>query len=275
MQIDPHDPVDAEAAIAEVNTGFYVLASERLRDLLPRLEPSNVQGEFYLTDVVHLAIADGLTVAAHVASDAEVMLAVNSRVELAEVNAIMRGRILRRLMLAGVTVVDPAGTYVDFGVEVGRDTVLHPQTCLYGRTQVGAACEIGPAACLRDVFVGDRAAVVASHLSDCVIGSHCRVGPYACIRPNTVLMEGARAGTFVEIKNSTIGERSRVPHLSYVGDTVIGADTNIGAGNITANFDGVEKHATNIGSNVHTRQVNVPDYARRRRARRRENDASG
>jgi bifunctional UDP-N-acetylglucosamine pyrophosphorylase/glucosamine-1-phosphate N-acetyltransferase len=180
------------------------------------------------------------------------MLAINSRVELAEVNALMRRRLLERLMLAGVTVEDPATTYVDWGVEVGRDTVLRANTHLLGRTTVGAASEIGPGAYLRDAFVGDRARVVASQLHDCVVGSRCTVGPYAYIRPNTVLAEGARAGTFVEIKNSRVGEGSKVPHLSYVGDATIGRGSNIAAGNITANYDGEHKHPTHIGDDVHT-----------------------
>jgi bifunctional UDP-N-acetylglucosamine pyrophosphorylase/glucosamine-1-phosphate N-acetyltransferase len=201
---------------------------------------------------VHVALSDGIQVNAHVAAEPEVMLAINSRVELAEVNAIMRRRLLDRLMLAGVTVEDPATTYVDWGVEVGRDSVLRANTHLIGRTTVGAASEIGPGSYLRDAFVGDRARVVASHLHDCVVGSRCSVGPYAYIRPNTVLAEGARAGTFVEIKNSRVGEGSKVPHLSYVGDATIGRDTNIGAGNITANYDGEHKHPTHIGDGVRT-----------------------
>jgi bifunctional UDP-N-acetylglucosamine pyrophosphorylase/glucosamine-1-phosphate N-acetyltransferase len=220
--------------------------------LLPDLRPTNVQGELYLTDIVHLMAAAGLKVSAHVAADPEVMLAVNSRVDLAAVGAVMRQRVLERLMLSGVTVVDPSSTYVDWSVEVGRDTILHPYTHLLGHTQVGAACQIGPGAYLADAFVGDRARVISSYLYECVISSGCSVGPFAYIRPNTVLQEGARAGTFVEIKNSRVGENSKVPHLSYVGDAVIGHDTNIGAGNITANYDGFEKHPTTIGSNVKT-----------------------
>ena len=171
-------------------------------------------------------------------------MGVNSRVELAVVNAAMRWRLLERLMLAGVTVEDPETTYVDYGVEVGRDTLIRANTHLLGRTTVGAASEVGPGSFLRDAFVGDRARVISSHLYECVISSGCSVGPFAYIRPNTVLAEGAKAGTFVEIKNSRIGERSKVPHLSYVGDAIVGVDSNIAAGNITANYDGYEKHAT-------------------------------
>ena len=179
-------------------------------------------------------------------------MGVNSRVELAVVNAAMRWRLLERLMLAGVTVEDPETTYVDYGVEVGRDTLIRANTHLLGRTTVGAASEVGPGSFLRDAFVGDRARVISSHLYECVISSGCNVGPFAYIRPNTVLAEGAKAGTFVEIKNSRIGERSKVPHLSYVGDAIVGVDSNIAAGNITANYDGYDKHATQIGDRVRT-----------------------
>lgn len=250
--VEARDASSDELQLTEVNTGFYVFDAELLEATLPRLQPANAQAELYLTDVIHLALEDGEPVEAHVAADPEVMLAINSRVELAEVNALMRGRLLKRLMLAGVTVEDPSSTYVDFGVEVGRDTVIRAGTHLLGRTTVGAAGEIGPWSFLRDVFVGDRARVISSQLYDCVVGSGCSVGPFAHIRPNTVLAEGAKAGTFVEIKNSRIGERSKVPHLSYVGDAVVGVDSNIAAGNITANYDGYEKHATTIGDRVHT-----------------------
>jgi bifunctional UDP-N-acetylglucosamine pyrophosphorylase/glucosamine-1-phosphate N-acetyltransferase len=250
--VEARDATPDELALTEVNTGFYVFDAAALRDVLPRLQPANAQSELYLTDAVHLTLGDGERVEAHVAADPEVMLAINSRVELAIVNAAMRRRLVERLMLAGVTVEDPGTTFVDWGVEVGRDTVIRANTHLLGRTTVGAASEVGPGSFLRDAFVGDRARVISSHLHECVIGSGCSVGPFAYIRPNTVLAEGARAGTFVEIKNSRIGERSKVPHLSYVGDAVVGKDSNIAAGNITANYDGYDKHATTIGDRVRT-----------------------
>jgi bifunctional UDP-N-acetylglucosamine pyrophosphorylase/glucosamine-1-phosphate N-acetyltransferase len=246
---------DADASareIREINVGLYVFRADALRPALRRLTSDNEQGELYLTDVVHLLIDAEHTVTVHESDDPEMCMGVNSRVELALVNAAMRRRLLERLMLAGVTVEDPETTYVDWGVEVGRDTFVRAGTHLLGRTTIGAACEIGPGAFLRDAFVGDRVRVISSNLSECVIGSNCSVGPYAFIRPNTVLAEGAKAGTFVEIKNSRIGEGSKVPHLSYVGDAVIGRGSNIAAGNITANYDGFEKHPTTIGDNVRT-----------------------
>jgi bifunctional UDP-N-acetylglucosamine pyrophosphorylase/glucosamine-1-phosphate N-acetyltransferase len=246
------DATPDERRIDEINVGLYVFRSDALQLALTRLSSDNVQGELYLTDVVHLLIDAEHPVATFVSDDEQLCMGVNSRVELAVVNAAMRKRLLERLMLAGVTVEDPGTTYVDWGVEVGRDTLLRAGTHLLGRTTVGAASEIGPDSFLRDTFVGDRARVVSSHLHECVIGSRCSVGPFAYIRPNTVLAEGAKAGAFVEIKNSRIGEGSKVPHLSYVGDAIVGRGSNIAAGNITANYDGFEKHATHIGDNVRT-----------------------
>ena len=244
---------DAEQLLtAEVNTGFYVFSGALLRRLLPQLRAANAQGELYLTDAIHLALSAGERVETHVVADHEVMLAINSRVELAELAALMRRRLLERLMLDGVTLEDPATTYVDWGIVVGRDSFIRANTHLLGATVVGEGCEIGPGSVLRDAVVGDKARVVTSHLVRCTVGERCSIGPFAYIRPGTVLMEGAKAGTFVELKNSTIGEGSKVPHLSYVGDTVIGRHSNIAAGNITANYDGFEKHRTVIGDNVRT-----------------------
>jgi len=250
--IEYRDASPDERDIDEINVGLYVFRSDALRPALARLSSDNSQGELYLTDVVHLLIDAEHVVATFESDDEEMCMGVNSRVELALVNGAMRWRLLERLMLAGVSVEDPETTYVDWGVEVGRDTLLRASTHLLGRTTVGAACEIGPGAFLQDAFIGDRARIVGSHLTECVIGSGCSVGPFAYIRPNTVLADGAKAGTFVEIKNSRIGEGSKVPHLSYVGDAVVGRGSNIAAGNITANYDGFEKHATTIGDGVRT-----------------------
>ena len=174
--VEARDASADELLITEVNTGFYVVDAALLRTVVPRLQPTNAQGELYLTDAVHLALADGVPVQAHVAADPEVMLAVNSRVELAEVNAVMRRRLVERLMLAGVTVEDPDTTFVDWGVDVGRDTLIRANSHLLGRTTVGAASEIGPGSFLRDAFVGDRARVVSSHLCECVVELRLQCG---------------------------------------------------------------------------------------------------
>jgi len=250
--VEYRDASPAERAIDEINVGLYVFRGDLLLPTLERLGADNAQGELYLTDVVHLLLDSGQTVASFESDDPEMCMGVNSRVELAVVNKAMRRRLLERLMLAGVSVEDPSTAFVDWGVEVGRDTLIRANTHLLGRTTVGAGCEVGPGSFVCDAFIGDCARVVSSHLHDCVIGSGCSVGPFAYIRPNTVLAEKAKAGTFVEIKNSRIGEGSKVPHLSYVGDAVVGSGSNIGAGNITANYDGFDKHPTTIGNNVRT-----------------------
>ena len=174
-------------------------------------------------------------------------------------------------MLSGVTIVDPESTYVDWGVAVGRDSVIQPQTHLLGATRVGSACEIGPGSVLRDVTVGDGARVVQSHVLGCDVGPGATVGPFSYLRPGTVLDDGTKAGAFVEIKNSHVGRGSKVPHLSYIGDTEIGTGTNIGAGTITANYDGYHKHRTTIGDGVRTGSdtcLVAPVTRRRRRLHR-------
>jgi len=250
--VEMRDATPEQASARELNVGFYVFAAAELRTALPRLTADNAQGEYYLTDLVHLLLADGCRVATYVTDDHEATLGVNSRVDLAAVTAIMRRRLVDDLMLSGATVEDPQATYVDHGVIVGRDTVIRPQTTLAGLTTIGARCTIGPASFLRDVVVGDETRIVSSHLLECSVADGCSVGPFAYIRPGTELAEGAKAGAFVEIKASRVGRGSKVPHLSYVGDAVIGENSNIAAGTITANFDGEHKHTTVIGDNVKT-----------------------
>jgi len=191
-------------------------------------------------------------VGAHVADDWQVVLGVNDRSALADVRAIVGRRILDEHMLAGVTVIDPATTYVDAGVEIGRDAVLEPMTILRGATRIGASSRIGPSATLVDARVGDGVTILNAHVVDSDVHDGVSVGPFAYLRPGTVLRAGAKAGTFVELKNSDIGEGTKVPHLSYLGDADVGPGTNIGAANVTANYDGVRKHRTRIGKGVKT-----------------------
>ncbi len=305
--VEARDASPGELAVREINVGFYVFDAAELRRFLPAMTADNAQGEYYLTELVHRFLQAGDRVAAFLTADIEASMGVNSRVELAQVTAIMRTRILERLMLDGVTIEDPSSTYVDWGVEVGRDTVVRPQTMLSGATTIGADCTVGPGCFLADVEVDDGATIVSSHLVGCHIGPGCTVGPFTHLRPGTELAAGAKAGSYVEIKASRVGKGSKVPHLSYVGDTTIGEDTNIGAGTITANYDGEHKYPTHIGSDVKVgsdtvfvapvtigdgayigagstitkdvpegalgvargRQENVEGYAARRRARRR------
>jgi len=237
--VEAADAGPEELAVGEVNSSIYVFRDEKLWPALEHLIPANVQGELYLTDAVRALVDAGEAVVAHVAPDPVEAEGVNTRVELAAAAAVLRDRINERHMLAGVTIVDPASTWIEPGVELEADSTVHPFTVLRGRTRVAAGAEIGP-----------HAVAV-----DSVIGPDVKVGPFCYLRPGTVLEAGSKAGTFVEIKNSRVGARTKVPHLSYIGDAEIGEDTNIGAGNITANYPhepGKPKGRTAIGRNVRT-----------------------
>lgn len=246
------DATSEELKICEVNAGVYVFDAPSLWEALEEVGSDNSQGEVYLTDVVQILSQRSMVVLTHKVDDPTVIFGVNSRLDLAKAEGIMRRRILEAHMLAGVEIRDPASTYVDADVRIGRDSILEPMTVLRGRTVIGEDCIIGPSSTLIDSSVDDGAAVVASHAHEVDIGAGCSVGPFAYLRPGARLRAGAKAGTFVEIKNSSVGEGAKVPHLSYIGDAEIGAGTNIGAGNITANYDGARKHRTVIGKNVHT-----------------------
>jgi bifunctional UDP-N-acetylglucosamine pyrophosphorylase/glucosamine-1-phosphate N-acetyltransferase len=250
--VEHRDAGEEEKKICEVNAGVYIFEAPALWEALAEVGSDNTQGEVYLTDVVGIMAGHGQVVLAHTVEDATVVLGVNSRLDLARATVIMQGRILERHMAAGVTMRDPASTYVDAGVRIGKDTVLEPMTLLMGDTIIGEDCLIGPSTTLVDSLVDDGATVIASHLNGAEIGAGCSVGPFAFLRPGARLDAGAKAGTFVEIKNSRVGEGAKVPHLSYIGDADIGAGTNIAAGNITANYDGVNKQRTTIGSGVNT-----------------------
>jgi bifunctional UDP-N-acetylglucosamine pyrophosphorylase/glucosamine-1-phosphate N-acetyltransferase len=232
------DATDEERAIGEVNSSIYVFTAEALWPVLDRLTPHNAQGELYLTDSVALLVEDGGRVAVHKGGDPVEAEGVNTRVELAAAAAALRDRINEAHMLAGVTIVDPASTWIDADVAIEPDAVIHPFTVIRGPSRIGARAQIGPHAVVLDSTVGEEALV----------------GPFCYLRPGTVLEAGAKAGTFVEIKNSRIGERTKVPHLSYIGDADIGADTNIGASGITVNQDHAtgKKFRTLIGRNVRT-----------------------
>jgi bifunctional UDP-N-acetylglucosamine pyrophosphorylase/glucosamine-1-phosphate N-acetyltransferase len=244
----PGDASELELRVREVNTGLYAFDAGELLDALERVQSDNAQGEFYLPDVLPLIRDHERTVDAYEVVDPLETLGVNDRVELARVRAVAQRRIHERHMLAGATIVDPGSTVIDADVEIGQDTVIAQFTSLHGATQIGARSMIGPLSTLTDTRVGEQATVVHSYASGAEIGERVNVGPFAYLRPGTLLRAGAKAGTFVEIKNSTVGEGAKVPHLSYIGDAEIGEETNIGAGTITANYDGYRKHRTSIGA---------------------------
>jgi bifunctional UDP-N-acetylglucosamine pyrophosphorylase / glucosamine-1-phosphate N-acetyltransferase len=236
--------------IKEVSTLVYLLRREDLYRALPKVDRENRQREYYLPDVIPILLEKGERVTV-VPIDWGGVMGLNSRGGLAAVTRIMRQRILERHMVSGVTFVDPETAYVDSEVRIGPDTVIQPSTFLQGRTRVGARCRIGPYVTIVDSSVGDEAEITFAAVREARVGARASVGPFASIRPGTVLDEGAKAGTFVEIKASRVGKGSKVPHLSYVGDATLGRDVNVGAGTITANYDGFEKHATVIGDEVH------------------------
>ena len=227
------DATAEELQIKEVNSGIYVFSGAALLDALPRLSVDNAQQELYLPQVLDLLRADGKAIAAHVVEDEGLMLGVNDRVALARVRSIAQRAICERHMLAGVTIVDPASTRIDVDVQIGRDTTIEPFTTLLGSTRIGERCTVR-----------------CSYLLDCVLQDGVSVGPFAYLRPGAILRDGSKAGTFVEIKNSDVGAGTKIPHLSYIGDADVGEQTNLGAGTITANYDGHAKHRTTIGSRV-------------------------
>jgi bifunctional UDP-N-acetylglucosamine pyrophosphorylase / glucosamine-1-phosphate N-acetyltransferase len=250
--VEEADATPAQRQIREVNAGVYAFDIAALRSALGRLSSNNAQQELYLTDVVGILRGDGQTVQARHADDSALVAGVNNRVQLAQVGAELNRRIVAAHQMAGVTVVDPATTWIDVDVTIGRDTVIHPGTQLLGRTQIGGHCVIGPDTTLTDVTIGDGAAVVRTHGDSSAIGTGATVGPYAYLRPGTTLGAHAKLGTFVEVKNSVIGAGTKVPHLTYVGDADIGEHSNIGASSVFVNYDGQTKRRTTIGSHVRT-----------------------
>jgi bifunctional UDP-N-acetylglucosamine pyrophosphorylase/glucosamine-1-phosphate N-acetyltransferase len=249
--VEQADASPDEAAVQEVSTGFWCFERDALFDALAKVTTDNAQGEYYLPDVVPLVAADGARVETLLGDRSEV-LGVNDRKQLADAARILRGRKLDELMAAGVTIEDPAVTYVDMGVEVGPDTLVRPLTFLEGSTRIGSDCVIGPSASIVDSMIDDGAEVSFAVLKSVEVGPGAQVGPFTSLRPGTRLKAKSKAGSFVEMKSTTVGAGSKVPHLSYMGDAEIGDGVNIGAGSITCNYDGEAgvKSKTRIGNGV-------------------------
>lgn len=238
-----------ERAICEINSGIYVFDADLLHEGLASLQPDPVKGEFYLTDVVGYAREKGLRVGAHTISDLWQTEGVNDRRQLARMNAEQNRRIVEQHMLNGVTIIDPATTWIEAEVDLASDVTILPNTHLLGATSVATGAVIGPDTTLQSCGVGEGATVLRSHCLFASIGARATVGPFSYLRPNTNLAENSKVGAFVETKNTTLGAGSKLPHLTYAGDAEIGADSNIGAGTIFANYDGVNKYRTTVGSN--------------------------
>ena len=248
--VEERDADDLQREIIEVNSGVYAFDAAKLTAAIGKLKADNSQGELYLTDVIEILRNEGGTIAPVLIDDFIEILGVNDRVQLAESAALLRDRINEDLMRKGVTIVDPLSTWVDATATVESDVILMPGTAITGTTTVATGAVIGPRTTLHDCTVARGARVLESQCTDSVIGESVNVGPYTFLRPGTKLLKGSKAGAYVEMKNATLGEGSKVPHLSYVGDAVIGEGSNIGAATIFVNYDGVEKHYTVVGDHV-------------------------
>lgn len=244
------DATDKERAINEINSGAYCFNWRRVGPLLERLNTNNAQGEYYLTDIFSLLVLQGEHTGAYAVEDYKEVSGVNDRVQLAQVEREMRLRINYRLMRGGVTIVDPHTTWIDSQVRIGSETVIMPNTHVYGDSQIGDHCVLGPDTTLRSCQLGNAVSIRNSVAEEATIGPESNVGPFAYLRPGAEIGRGVRIGDFVEIKNSQIGDGSKVPHLTYVGDAQVGSKSNIGCGVITANYDGKTKHKTEIGDDV-------------------------
>ena len=245
------DATAEELLITEVNSGVYVFDAAALTAALPGVGSDNSQGERYLPAVLPLIAAAGGVAMAHVVDDPSILFGVNDRVDLAELRGLAQIQIIEAHLLKGVDIVAPASTQIDIDVEIGSDSVIEPFTALCGATSIGERSTIGPDSTLTDATIGDEVTVLRSHLTDCEVRSQATIGPFSHLRPGSLVRERAKVGAFVELKNADIGEGAKVPHLSYVGDAEVGAEANLGAGTITANYDGVNKHRTVFGERVH------------------------
>lgn len=250
--VEETDATPQQQAINEINTGIYAFDISALRNAIGQLSADNTQHELYLTDVISIMRADGLTVQTTHVDDNALVAGVNDRVQLAALGAELNRRIVASHQRAGVSITDSASTWIDIDVVIGGDTVIAPGTQLLDKTRIGSGCDIGPDTTLTNVEVGDNASVVRTHGSDSTIGAGATVGPFTYLRPGTVLGAEGKLGAFVETKNSVIGTGTKVPHLTYVGDASIGDHSNIGASSVFVNYDGLSKNRTTVGSHVRT-----------------------
>lgn len=255
--VEQKDANDEQRAIREINSGVFAFDARLLADALGKITTDNAQGEEYLTDTLEILREAGHRVGAAIADDHREIAGINNRVQLAQARRTLNDRLLERAMLSGATIVDPASTWVDVTVEFEPDTLVLPNTQLYGATRIATGAEVGPNSTLTDTTVGAGARVSNTVAESAEIGEEATVGPYAYLRPGTRLGAKAKAGTYVEMKNATIGEGTKVPHLSYVGDATIGEYSNIGAASVFVNYDGEAKHHTTVGSYCKTGSDNM------------------
>ncbi|MGW3635749.1 bifunctional UDP-N-acetylglucosamine diphosphorylase/glucosamine-1-phosphate N-acetyltransferase GlmU, partial [Streptomyces sp. NPDC005122] len=255
--VEHKDATESQRAIREINSGVFAFDGQLLADALGKVRTDNSQGEEYLTDVLGILREAGHRVGASVAADHREIAGINNRVQLAAARRTLNDRLLERAMLAGVTVIDPASTWVDVTVTFEQDAIVHPGTQLLGATHLAEGAEVGPNCRLKDTRVGAGARVDTTVADSAEVGPEATVGPFAYLRPGTRLGLKAKVGTYVETKNATIGEGTKVPHLSYVGDATIGDHSNIGAASVFVNYDGQDKHHTTVGSHCRTGSDNM------------------
>jgi bifunctional UDP-N-acetylglucosamine pyrophosphorylase/glucosamine-1-phosphate N-acetyltransferase len=248
--VEQKDASPEELLVNEINTGIYCFEKNALLSTLDEIKPNNAQGEYYLTDAVGILTNKGIEVIAIQTDDISETMGVNSRVHLAEAEKILKRRKLVELMESGVTIIDPDSVFVDADVVIGKDTVIYPFTMIEGQTKIGSKCEIGPNTRLQNVTLGDHVVIHFSYAHNCRVDDDVNIGPYVHLRPDANLAKGVKVGNFVEVKNSSVGKGSKIPHLSYIGDTDMGEEVNIGSGTITVNYDGMHKHRTTIKSHA-------------------------
>lgn len=239
-----------EARVKEINTGTYCFDNELLFDALGKLNTDNAQGEYYLTDIIEILKSEGKIVAAYQTEDFDESLGVNDRVALAEANRIMRNRINHQHMVNGVSFINPEATYIDAGVEIGAETVIEPGVYLKGKTVIGSECVITSGSEIVDSTIGDHVIVKSSCIEESLVHDNVDIGPFAHLRPKAEIKATAHIGNFVEVKNAQVGEGTKVGHLTYVGDATLGKEINVGCGVVFVNYDGKNKHHTNVGDNA-------------------------
>ena len=248
--VEQKDATEAQKAIKEINTGIYCMECPLMFDVLATLTNDNAQGEYYLTDVLEKLNQAGQKVGGVITEDSDMVMGINSRKQLSVAEGVMRQRILDKLMDSGVTIMDPASTFIEGSVKIGRDTIIYPYTWLEGSTEIGEDCEIGPNARFTNVKVGNDNHLQFIYAHDCEVKNYVTAGPYVHLRPDTVISDHVKIGNYVEVKNSNVGEGTKLPHLTYIGDSDIGSGVNMGCGCITVNYDGKKKHRTIIGDNA-------------------------
>lgn len=248
--VEQKDATEKQKLIKEINTGIYCIECPLMFEVLSTLTCDNAQGEYYLTDVLSKLNAAGKKVGGVITEDSDMVMGINSRKQLAEAESVMRQRILDKLMDQGVTIMDPASTFIESGVKIGQDTVIYPFTWLEGTTEIGEDCEIGPNVRLTNVKVGDNNHLQFLYGHDCTVCNGVTAGPYVHLRPDTVISDKVKIGNFVEVKNSNVGVGTKLPHLTYIGDSDIGSGVNMGCGCITVNYDGKKKYRTVIEDNA-------------------------